>query len=120
MLPVCMAKERGVGAWRALGNHSARPIQDGLKKKPVALPNDIIYRPMLRLLQSVRYGNGLEAVNTYASNYELELLGVSNGAVSAISRAHKRGGKEQLAICVRVSPAATLFWRASGDHAFLP
>jgi RHS repeat-associated protein len=55
---------------------------------------------------SITYGNGLNDVNTYTTNYELDVLGVYNGAASVINRSHTRTDAQNLTnIFDNVTPA---------------
>ncbi len=50
----------------------------------------ILYQPMSRLVQSFTAGNGLSNWNTYTSDYELDVLGIYDGATMLMNRAHTR------------------------------
>ena len=54
------------------------------------LLNSIIRQPMTNLVQSCTFGNGLNDWNTFTLDYELDVLGVYNGATAVINRAHTR------------------------------
>ncbi len=84
----------------------------------VTLSNSIIYQPMSRLLQSMTYGNGLNDWNTYTANYELDVLGVYNGAASVINRAHTRTDAQNLtSIFDNVTPANNAsFWMSDANR----
>jgi YD repeat-containing protein len=61
---------------------------------------------MSRLLTSMSYGNGLADANTYTTNYELNVLGVNNGATAVINRSHTRTDNQNLTgIVDNVTPA---------------
>ncbi len=42
--------------------------------------NAIAYQPFSRLVQAMSFGNGLNAWNTYTLDYELDVLGLYDGA----------------------------------------
>jgi YD repeat-containing protein len=84
----------------------------------VTLSNSIIYQPMSRLLQSMTYGNGLNDWNTYTTNYELDVLGVYNGAASVINRSHTRTDAQNLTnIFDTITPANNAsFWMTNANR----
>ncbi len=62
----------------------------------VTLASAIAYQPLSRLVQAMAYGNGLSDFNTHTLDYELDVLGVYNGATSVINRAHTRADRLNL------------------------
>ena len=56
----------------------------------VTLVSGVIYQPMSNLVQSMTYGNGLNDWNTHTLDYELDVLGVYNGATTVLNRSHTR------------------------------
>jgi YD repeat-containing protein len=84
----------------------------------VTLSNTIVYQPMSRLLKSMTYGNGLNDFNTYTTNYELDVLGVYNGAASVINRSHTRTDAQNLTnIFDNVTPANnSTFWMTNANR----
>ncbi|MCC0010926.1 MAG: hypothetical protein H6875_10820 [Hyphomicrobiaceae bacterium] len=47
-------------------------------------------KPQSRFIQSANFANGLNDWNTYTQDYELDVLGLYDGATSLINRAHTR------------------------------
>ena len=63
-------------------------------------------------------GNGLNDWNTYTANYELDVLGVYNGAASVINRSHTRTDAQNLTnIFDNITPANNAsFWMTNANR----
>jgi hypothetical protein len=66
----------------------------------------IVYAPQSRLVKSATFGNGVNDWNTFTQDYELDVLGLYDGATTLINRAHTRSdGLNLTNIFDNVTPA---------------
>jgi len=77
--------------WRdAQGRITSVTTREDAQVSQEALASNIAYMPMSTLIQALDYGNGLDLLNTYTDDYEIDQLGVYDGLTDIIQRVHAR------------------------------